>query len=195
MMHTFTSIEAKLRRLAKLPVGWDYGSGGPISQRAKSDAVTLAYILDQVGVDGFNVMPGHDGSVMLVAYRQSESVEIEVLNHGQYILTVESSVGLDPHPLLCLSLEILIVSLGEAGWRSPRLFASCTRHVMTPSSDDLTHSLSETQAAAEYRSFAVHVSSENKIQNVSTSGPFTSHQLPETHQSSGSFQLIKWATV
>lgn len=194
-MMDYTKLIQHLKALERLPRGWDYGQGGPISRAASGNATTIAWAINGIGVDGFNAMPGHNGSVMVVFYKGTESCEIECLSSDRYQLFFESPNYVDFPVRHGLSFEQLIVALGELGWRSLRLFGSCTRCVMTLSSDVSTRQHSETQLAEESRSFAVTASIKDQIQNVSTSQNSIVHPFPASRQSSGNFQLISWVAT
>ena len=195
MMLDFTEAVARLNEFERLPIGWEFGSGTPISARARYSAVVLSRILDGMNIDGFNLMPGHDGSVMLVSYRANESCEIECIDDDTYNLFFESPKVVDFDEIRGVSLDQLIVELGVLNWHSPRLFASCTQSVMTRTSDASIPQHLGTRTKVVSPSFAVHVSTKDHVQSVSTSENSTITRSQDARRSSGDFQLIKWESV
>ena len=82
----------KLRELAELPEGWQYGEGIPpleqVIQTAEEIYNKLSFF--QFQVDAF---PGLDGSLSLVFYSDQRCVEIDISQDGKLNLSMEDGKG------------------------------------------------------------------------------------------------------
>lgn len=115
----------QLRALRRLPKGWDYGRDGPADLRAYASAIMALTELSRLGADGFEVVPGVQGSISVLAFKGADHLELESLTNGRYTAFFERDGETLKH-VTGISLAGLIKALEEFGWRSPRLFVSCT---------------------------------------------------------------------
>jgi hypothetical protein len=127
-MASYTKALAAIARLRKLPNGWDYGHGSSASQRAVDSSLGLIELLSGFGIDDFDIAPGTDGGVTVFAYRGTDSVEIQAFPNGTYDFLLEEN-DISGDVFEGLDLKDIVQKLEDAGWRSPRLYVSCTRAV------------------------------------------------------------------
>jgi hypothetical protein len=71
-------VAQKLCSFANLPIGWDYGSGGPISIREISRALNWEKCLRAQGFLDTDAFPGGDGEVVVSASLGDHYVEVIV---------------------------------------------------------------------------------------------------------------------
>lgn len=184
---------AKLAELRRLPMGWDYGRGGPISGGTYSSARLLINTLASLGAVDFDVVPGAGDCAVVVAYRGDKSAEISCLADGSYELLHE--VGDEDGEIFTdLSLDGVTYLLGEHGWRSPKFYASCIQNVMYLVNDGTAETPSKTpQMVVGSRWFARRASGQLARTHVIIYPDSTRNESAETHQSSGEFQSLPWA--
>lgn len=176
----------RLSELRKLPIGWDYGQGGPISSRAFNSGRILVQLLARLGSEAFDVVPGDGDGVVIVAYNGGKSAEIHCLTNGRYDLLHE----VNDEENLCkenLSIAGLLFLLESLGWQSRRFYASCTRSAMFRVSDDSPQWLSGTPLLAACQSLAQTVLPTAKPAPVSTSVSSTKKVSAVNRQSSGEY--------
>lgn len=129
-MANLTEATARLGALLRLPVGWDYGDGVPLSRAAYNHACQALSIIKSLGATDFEVVPGSDDGAVIVGYRGQKSAEIHCTAAGRFDLHHED--GDSSETLENLPLDGLICALEGYGWQSPRFYASCTRSVSYP---------------------------------------------------------------
>ncbi|WP_157081242.1 hypothetical protein [Novosphingobium naphthalenivorans] len=191
MANQTKAIEA-LTNLRELPIGWDYGNGGPISRSTYSSARLLITILRGLGSDDFDVVPGNGDAAVIIAYQGNKSAEISCLSDGTYELLHEEGEQ-DGIVEASLSLENLICSLEGKGWRSPKFYASCTRSAMLRGSDDIVVTLSRIPRTGAASQWYVRPASPLVTRtHVITSPNSMKNEFVETHQSSGEYQSVPW---
>lgn len=191
-MVSLTDAKARLTSLRRLPVGWDYGHGGPISGRAYAYARVLIDMIAGLGADDFDVLPGAGDGAVIVGYRGNKSAEISCSADGTYELLHEVDDA-DEQLHTDLSLEGLLCRLGEYGWKSPKFYASCTQNAMFQGSDDTVVMLSRIPAMA----VACRWSAQPALKpagriRVTTSRNSMKSGSVETRQSSGEYRSLPW---
>lgn len=86
----------KLRGYERLPVGWHYGSGGPIPAPTIDLAVKIEGMLRESGFNETDCFPGCDGEVQVCGYRIREGI----------CMTVEiRSETYEPRPIADMNLS------------------------------------------------------------------------------------------
>lgn len=176
-----------LARLRSLPVGWDYGTGGPISLRAFRTASSILDIMSRLGATSFDVAPGDGDGAIIVAYAGQKSAEIHCLSNGTYELLHESADGSEDLRLR-LSLFDLILALEGYGWRSPRFYASCTRSAMHRESKDTLVWLSAIPPKVESPLYVPIVWPNGGWSHANTSASFTTNRPAVSRRSSGEYR-------
>lgn len=118
-------IEAadKLRKLGALPVGWNYGMGGPLSGDAHILALVTLRFLDSISASKIDVLPSSDGGATLLACFGSDFAEITIKKDGVFDLFLEGSNELE---LEGADFGGLLGALEGAGWKSPKSSGSQT---------------------------------------------------------------------
>jgi hypothetical protein len=188
-MASLIDVLDSLRKLRKLPQGWDYGSGGPVSERAMGSGEQIAQLLDVLGADDFEVVPGSEDGVVVVGYNDEKSAEVHCLSSGQFELLHESDLEQDYYTV-CRTIVDLAEVLGELGWQSPRFYASCTRNAIFQESSDTLVWPSRTPLEVVYRSFVPNVSRNQEQSSATISDGFTTKTPAVNRQSSGEFLSI-----
>ena len=61
------AVNEKIEGFGRLPVGWDYGSGGPSTEAAMRTAQHLTRLLSLAGATHIDAVPGIEGGVSLLA--------------------------------------------------------------------------------------------------------------------------------
>lgn len=187
-MNKLIKTFADIQKLMRLPVGWDYGRGGPISRQAALGCMSVAQMLYRVGATDFDVVPGQDGAVTIFGYRSGEeSVEIQCFKNGTFDFMHERGDHADAI-IECPTISDLARNLEACGWRSPRFYDSCTRSGMSTASYDSPEILSVIPKKAVYRYLAMTVSKNR----VSTSAPIskssTTREYVVNRQYSGEYE-------
>lgn len=188
-MKNLIEATAALAALRNLPVGWDYGRGGPISKSAFINGMILLKSFANLGANKFDIVPGGDDGAVVVAYFMDKSAEAHCQSNGSYDLIHEVSDGEEEiHDNL--SLAELVYLLERYGWQSPRFFASCTRNVMFRESDDMPVSHLKIPQAVGCQSYARTVSTQRVVNRANTSKSFTTQKFAENRQSSGEYRSL-----
>ena len=191
MMANLIEATKRLSALRQLPKGWDYGRGGPISQRAYRNGAMLIMLLAKLGASEFDIVPGDEDGAVIVAYRDNKSAEIHCLSDGRYDLLHEVDGGNEEF-VPGLSIAALVFALEGFGWQSPRFYVSCIRNAMFRESDDTARSLFGTPRVVGFPSL-VPIASQQMIANpASTFADSTTKTPAVTHQSSGEFRLLPY---
>jgi hypothetical protein len=85
----------KLRAMEKLPKGWSFGEGLPVSPFATQLGATMVMIVCDAGLEA-DVFPNLDGGCAIAAYGDGDGkVEVSVRPTGQLDLKVEQGFGCD----------------------------------------------------------------------------------------------------
>ena len=184
-------IEAfrRLAALRRLPVGWDYGAGGPISVQANRNAMLALFQLGQLGAESFDIAPGENDGAIIAAYRGQVSAEIHARTDGVYELVHEK--GAEPAKFFrCTSIAELISVLEGLGWQSPRYYASCTRNAFFRGSIDMQAPHLGTLRVVASRSSVPTVwkVEGSALANISASS--TERKPAEIRQSSGEYRSM-----
>lgn len=79
----------KLSSFRNLPVGWHYGSGGPISSSVIVDAASVYNQFRLVGFTRNNFFAGENGEVLATAYRRDHYVGVTIEPSGFDTITYE----------------------------------------------------------------------------------------------------------
>jgi hypothetical protein len=89
--HFFSDFPAigKLDTFTKLPVGWHYGAGGPISQNVIATAKQLIRTLGAQGFTRTDAFANEDGEVLVTAYHRSHYLGIGVGLAGSFTFNHE----------------------------------------------------------------------------------------------------------
>jgi hypothetical protein len=183
----------KLAELRRLPMGWDYGRGGPISGGTYRTASLLINTLAGLGAADFDVVPGAGDCAVVVGYRGNKSAEISCLANGSYELLHEEG-DKEGEIVTDLSLDGVTCLLEEYGWQSPKFYASCIQNVMYRVSDGTVVMPSKTpQMGVGYQRFARLASPQVGRTHVIIYPDSTRNESAETRQSSGEFQSLPWA--
>lgn len=88
---TPNKTEKKLDSFRDLPVGWDYGRGGPISTQVIIQTKSLLNYMILLGLTVTEAFPGSSGEVMLAAYVDDHCIEIVLDENNQVSLTHEEN--------------------------------------------------------------------------------------------------------
>ncbi|WP_141521474.1 hypothetical protein [Novosphingobium sp. PC22D] len=186
-------IEAteRLTSLKRLPKGWDYGRGGPISAKAYSSGLMLLQMLAKLGATAFDVVPGDDDGATIVAYHNGKSAEIHCLSNKKYDLLHELENG-EEELKEALSIAGLVFALESYGWRSPRFYASCTLNAMFQESDDSAGLHFGTLPVAGSQLLAPTASRKMGWKRASTFGRSTMEQSAENRLSSGEYRSLRF---
>jgi hypothetical protein len=81
----------KIEGFRSLPVGWHYGSGGPISDAVISTVRELYGFLLQIGLSQTDAFAGADGEVLLTAYHEQHYIATTVEPNGVISVSHESA--------------------------------------------------------------------------------------------------------
>jgi hypothetical protein len=79
----------KLDSFRSLPVGWHYGSGGPISAAVIDNAAAVYKFFRLVGFTRTNFFAGVNGEILATAYRQHHYVGVMIEPSGANTVTYE----------------------------------------------------------------------------------------------------------
>ena len=183
-----TEAGVRLKSLLRLPAGWDYGRGGPLSREAYGHATEALNILSSLGATDFDVVPGVEDGAVIVGYRGNKSAEVHCLANGRYEIVHEE--GDVSESLENLHLDELICALEGYGWQSPRFYASCTRSVTYHESDVTVAWPLKIRVVGVSPLSAPRVLPRVKRAPATTSGSSTTRTPAATRQSSGEFQSV-----
>lgn len=84
-----TSTEGKIRSFARLPRGWHYGSGTPISHNIIATALAYHHLFASLGFVETDAFPGVGGEIMVTAYYGEHYVGVTVENNRTFTVTWE----------------------------------------------------------------------------------------------------------
>lgn len=187
-MSDFLAALDAIDALGSLPPGWDYGRDGPATPRARAAARSAARTLRDSGAGDYEVVPGDDGGVSLFAYRANESIELHFTNRGEMEHFDATNRKFARYPTE-LGLGLILESLG---WRSPRLFVSCTQNATFQKSVDTpAHRFVIHQAKGAFRLSARNVWSGQARRYALTSGSTIPSDCQENRQFSGGYREIR----
>jgi len=87
-------IEKKIDELKKLSPGWNYGSGGPISDKLADMAKRLCHYGRIFGYR-INVFPGYDSHEVCLTFYAHDDLTIEIIinENAEYDISVERGFG------------------------------------------------------------------------------------------------------
>lgn len=68
--------QSKIDSFRKLPPGWHYGRGGPISDVVIAKAKEILCLLVQKGLTSNDAFPGADGEIQLTAYHADHYISV-----------------------------------------------------------------------------------------------------------------------
>lgn len=139
---------AQIGQFSSLPLGWDYGRGGPSTVATCSRARTILTTLYGLGLRRFDVAPGREGGITVAAIKTVGNViEIHCDPHGSYDLYVTS----DDQDLVDLSRIGFIALLEELrgiAWLSTKSSIWSIPNVICRTWEDSQVSLSRTHQTA-----------------------------------------------
>lgn len=188
-MATFIEALKRIVGLAQLPVGWDYGRGGPADRTACVNAGAIVRMLNTIGIKGFDIVPGVNGAITVFGYKGNESVEIQAFADGSYDFLHEF-VDADGEIVSDLTAVGISEKLEECGWQSPRLFVSCTQSVTSRENVDLLGLHSIIQPGVEYRLLNPSAPKKPRAIYARTFGSSTMRGSRENRQSSGEYRAV-----
>lgn len=117
------SVDRRLAEFAALPVGWHYGSGGPIPPAAIERARDAIALFAEHGFPKAEVFPSVDREVLVAGYRaeRREPLEcVEVICGADGFADFYHEVG--DEEIAChegaLPREVLVAALAETSKRS-----------------------------------------------------------------------------
>lgn len=84
-----THVSEKLNSFKRLPIGWHYGSGGPISSRVIDDAIAINKLFRLVGFARTNVFAGANGGILATAYRLYHYIGVTIEPSGTHSIVYE----------------------------------------------------------------------------------------------------------
>jgi hypothetical protein len=190
-MTLFIKALTKIEALRKLPLGWDYGRDGPPCEPAIKNSCALLSSLHFLNADAFEILPGRNRGISLVAIRGELAAEIHVNSDGTYNLIHEKS-GNEISDEQNIGLNKLIGILEEQGWHSARLFVSCIRGDTAKIWDDTLVSRLPQEQMAVCRSSAVNVSKQPKTRYAHTSRDSTKVESQVRRQFSGEYRAVQF---
>jgi hypothetical protein len=79
------TVASKIESFAALPVGWDYGTGGPIAFPVINSALEWNDFLVQQGPSYTDAFPGSDGEIVLAAGFGDDYIEVIVESDGRTV--------------------------------------------------------------------------------------------------------------
>ena len=97
MDNSQSETESKIRSFASLPVGWDFGDGGPISDAVIEKAIDVLAACLPHDMES-NAFPGYDG-ILLSFYGGSEHhdhcIDLDIQSDLSIDLTHDVGIGAD----------------------------------------------------------------------------------------------------
>jgi hypothetical protein len=100
------SLAKKLRQMAELPHGWNYGDGVPVSRVAIAVGERFLLLAARLGLKA-DVFPNPDGGCAVAFYNGADRVEVSISDDGSGLeLRVERGIGND--------YEDIIAPIGNA---------------------------------------------------------------------------------
>jgi len=126
-MVNLTEATRLLEKLRSLPIGWNYGTGGPLAGGAFVIAALTLQYLDSMSANRLDVLPSSDAGATLLARYGDSLAEIIVHKDGLIDLFLEADVDVEFEGL---DFGGLVSALEGAGWKSPKSFGSQT-HLFT----------------------------------------------------------------
>lgn len=83
------AIADKIRSFRKLPNGWHYGTGEPISQSMAGSALDWLEFLGLLGYTNIDAFPGEGGEVLLSADFDDSLIEFILETNGTFSISLE----------------------------------------------------------------------------------------------------------
>lgn len=111
----------KLREFRRLPDGWHYGSGGPISEITFENAKRVHECLFENGFTYTDAFPGAEGEVQLTAYQGAHFISIIIEPEGQMSFAHEENdidVSEPEENISLSSVKQRITDASRAIWNS-----------------------------------------------------------------------------
>jgi len=130
-------IMNKVEEVGRLPVGWNYGEGGPAHPRVIEKAKEFYRLCKLSDVEAeVDVFPSPDESIVIAFYRDDICVEVTINVDGSFDVLVEKGKGFDYDELEAhyeigesRALRLVFRYTKEEAWKS--LSASYTQGFMT----------------------------------------------------------------
>ncbi len=91
--------KTSIKNLAKIPVGWDYGSGYPPSKFVISKALQV-YSLGKILSFQVEVKPETEGGIILTLYKKDEFLDVIINNDLSFDMVHEKGIGTEFKTLL-----------------------------------------------------------------------------------------------
>src|SRR5262249_36313641 len=77
-----TPIDSKIASFANLPVGWRYGTGGPIEASMIVRGLSWRIFLNAAGFSNLDAFPDQDGGILIAAIDAAHYIEIILEANG-----------------------------------------------------------------------------------------------------------------
>lgn len=120
--------EAKLRSLASLPEGWDFGRGVPADRDCLSQALSLHHSAMETGFSHSDCFPADDGSVMVTLYVSNLCLEFSFEVDGRIVFVLEED-DVEKRETDCIDLAAAVRevrNVWKGQWKSYVSLASGT---------------------------------------------------------------------
>jgi hypothetical protein len=78
----FEPLKEKIEAFARLPSGWHYGSGGPLSEETIGAAIEWVSFLAQLGFRDLDAFPGQNGELLIAIIKNDYYIEIILEREG-----------------------------------------------------------------------------------------------------------------
>ena len=124
----------KVLSLLELPRGWHYGEGLPPSIAAAREALQIRQQLTYLGAKQLEFFPRTDGSIIVSAYADEDTVNVAVGGKGVYDLEIDREDEEIAH-VRHASIERILSEVVKLGWREQPQSAFFIRYT-TPTSKD-----------------------------------------------------------
>jgi hypothetical protein len=169
----------KLKMLASLPKGWNYGSGVPLTPNAYKYGVLALHYLSSVGAGRLDVLPTECGGATILASKESDTAEIIVGGDGQFDLFLDRPHAPDM-ALEGINFGDVVSALEDAGWQSLKSSGSHIRVFTVESTEDSPVRHFETKALA--RQSLTRRALWNRVGQFVTISTDTTKDWEEPHQ-------------
>ena len=184
-MTSFESAVAKVRALATLPEGWDYGRGGPVGESATAGAISVLHALMDGGLDRFDAVPASNEGVTVFGLVLGAEIEVICDATGAPYLFAKSPDGVEIERE-DLSYASAVSCIRGLDWLPKRSFIWCIQNVTLTRRDALAVMPSPIHAMeAAFQLSAQNAQNRTVARSVNISGNMQSEDLGRYRQSFG----------
>ena len=184
-MTGYAETNKKLEALGRLPLGWDYGRGGPADRFSIFGARRILSLLKTLGLNNFDVVPGSDASVVVFGLIDNGEIEVVCEPHTTSFIYYRSPNGVEGEVEDQRYSDAISFIRGLDWLTQKSSILSAYNVILWQQEGSVAKPLPSHETVAEFRSFALNVS-KLKVFHYANISPITrSGGLDQPHQFSG----------